>query len=45
MELTIKNTRNNTTLLEYEPDNQRQDILNKIWREREDTLNNMDNVA
>lgn len=40
MELSIKNTRNNTTLLEYEPDNQRQDILNEIWKEREDYLNN-----
>ena len=45
MELTIKNTRNNTTLLEYEPTERRQDILNEIWREREDNLNNMDNVA
>ena len=45
MELTIKNTRNNTTLFEYEPDKCRQDILNEIWREREDNLNNMDNVA
>ena len=45
MELTIKNTQNNTTLLEYEPDKRRQDILNEIWREREDRLNNMDNVA
>lgn len=46
MELTIKNTQNNTTLLEYEPDKRRQDILNEIWKEREAYLNNsFDNVA
>ena len=45
MKLTIKNTRNNTTLLEYEPDIQRHEILNEIWRKREDNLNNMDGVG
>ena len=46
MELSIKNTRNSTTLLEYEPDKCRQDILNEIWRERENHLNNnFDNIT
>lgn len=44
MELSIENTRNNTTLLKYEPDISRQDLLNEIWDERENYLNSMDNI-
>lgn len=39
MLLTLDKTKNNTLIINYEPETRRQDLLNEIWREREDYLN------
>lgn len=40
MIVTVQNTKNNTLIINYKPEKQRQELLNEVWREREDYLNN-----
>ena len=46
MRLSLNKTRNDTLIIDYTPEKRRQELLNEIWREREDYLNtNLDHMS